>query len=154
MEVEDVMVQKVVTIEADSTVRAAAKLMNQHEIGCLIATESGRIAGIITERDILKKIVEESRDPASIKVHETMSEKLVMGTPSMEITDATRLMLKNEVKKLPIVVEGKLVGILTLTDIVRVARTEPEMVNLINQLKQGGWLPPKRMQKVVDYYIT
>lgn len=154
MEIEDVMVKEVVTINADSTARAAVKLMNQHEIGCLVAVESNKIVGILTERDLLRRVLEESKDPTRIKVREIMSKKLVVGTPTMDVTDAARRMLKNEVKKLPIVVDGKLVGILTLTDIVRVARIEPQMVNLIKDFSQRGWLPPKRMRKVVDYYIS
>ena len=154
MEVEDIMVQKVVTVNADASVREAVKLMNQHEIGCLIAIESSKIVGIITERDLLKKVLEEAKDPTKIKVREIMSKKLIVGVPTMEITDAARLMLKNEVKKLPIVVEGQLVGLLTLTDIARAARVEQQMVSLIKELSQKGWLPPKRMQKVIDCYIS
>ena len=55
---------------------------------------------MITERDLLKKVLEESKDPAKIKVREIMSRKLVVGTPTMEITDAAGRMLKNEAKKL------------------------------------------------------
>jgi len=154
MEVEDIMVQKVVTVNADATVREAVKIMNQHEIGCLIAVESSKIVGIITERDLLKKVLEEAKDPTKIKIHEIMSKKLVVGVPTMEVTDAARSMLKNGVKKLPILVEGQLVGLVTLTDIARATRIEHQMVNLIKELTEGGWLPPKRMQKVLDYYIS
>lgn len=154
MEIKDIMVEKVVTIDADATVKTAVRLMNQREIGCLIATDSSKIVGIITERDLLKKVLEESRDPTKIKVREIMSKKLVLGVPAMEITDAARLMLKNEVKKLPVVMEGQLVGLITLTDIARATRIEQQMVNLIKELSKGGWLPPKRMQKVLDYYIS
>ncbi len=153
MEVEEIMVQKVITVDADATVREAVKIMNQHEIGCLIATEPGRIVGIITERDLLKKVLEESKDPTKIKVREIMSKKLVVATPTMNVTDAVRLMLKCNVKKLPIVVDGHLVGLMTLTDIARAAHIEPQVVNLIKELSRSGWLPPKRMQKVLDYYI-
>ncbi|MFQ6073873.1 MAG: cyclic nucleotide-binding/CBS domain-containing protein [Candidatus Bathyarchaeia archaeon] len=154
MEVEDLMVQKVVTVNADATVREAAKLMNQHEIGCIIAVHAGEMVGIITERDLLRKVLEESKDPTKIRVREIMSKKLVVGTPTMSVTDAARLMLKCNVKKLPIVVDGRLVGIVTLTDIARAARVEPQMASLMKELGESGWLPPKRMQKILDYYIS
>jgi CBS domain-containing protein len=154
MEVEDIMIQEVVTVNAAATVREAVKLMNQHEIGCVIAVHEGEIVGIITERDMLKKVLEESKDPTKVKVREIMSKKLIVGTPDMEVTDAARLMLKSNIKKLPIVVDGHLVGIITLTDIARVAHIEAQMANLIKELNKNGWLPPKRMQKVLDYYVT
>jgi CBS domain-containing protein len=154
MKVRDIMVQRVVTINADATLKSAARLMNQHEIGCLIAVDSRKIVGIITERDLLRKVLEKSKDPSKMKVCEIMSRKLVLGVPTMEINGAARLMLKNNVKKLPIVVEGQLVGLITLTDVVRATRIEHQMTDLIKELSQGGWMPPKRMQKVLDYYVS
>jgi CBS domain-containing protein len=153
MEVEDVMVQKVITVDSDATVREAVKLMNQHEIGCVVAVHEDEIVGIVTERDVLKKVLEASKDPTKVKVREIMSKKLIVGAPDMDITDAARLMLKCNIKKLPVVVDGHLVGIITLTDIVRVAQVEAGMANLIKELCKSGWFPPKRMQKVLDYYV-
>jgi len=154
MEVEDIMVQKVVTVSKDATVKEAVKLMNQHEIGCIVAVHAGEIVGIITERDMLKKVLEKSIDPSKIKVHEIMSKKLVLGTPTMDVAEAARLMLKSNIKKLPIVVDSRLVGIVTLTDIARAAHIEAQMNNLMKELSKSGWMPPKRMRKVLSYYIS
>lgn len=117
MEIEDIMVNKVITVEPTATVKEAARLMNKYEIGCLIVVNKGKVLGIMTERDLLKKVVELPRNPARIKVQEIMSKRLVAGTRKMEIPDAARLMLSKKIKKLPIVEDGKLVGLITLTDI-------------------------------------
>ncbi|MCS7114008.1 MAG: CBS domain-containing protein [Nitrososphaerota archaeon] len=62
LKVEDVMVREVVTIDENSTIKEAAEIMNKFEIGCLIAVKKGKAVGIITERDMLKRVVAETRD--------------------------------------------------------------------------------------------
>jgi len=154
MEIEDIMVQKVITIDSKATVREAARLMNRHEIGSLIVVKQGKVVGIMTERDLLKKVVEHFRNPEKTKVHEIMSKRLVVGTPRMEIPDAVRLMLQKKIKKLPIVVDGTIVGLITLTDIARTTRIEPQMIGVIKELRKNGWLPPKHMKKILDFYVV
>ena len=154
MEVEDIMVQKVITIDPSATVKEAARLMNRHEIGCLIVVKQGKVMGIMTERDLLKKVVELGKNSEKTKVHEIMSKRLVIGSPRMEIPDVVRLMLQKKIKKLPIVTEGKIIGLVTLTDIARTTRIEPQMIGVIKELRKNGWLPPKHMKKVLDFYVV
>jgi CBS domain-containing protein len=154
LEVVDIMVNKVITIPSDATVKEAARIMNKHEIGCLIAVKKGDALGIITERDLLKKIVEQTKSPQKTKVREIMSKRLIVGAPQMEVADAVRLMLQKKIKKLPIIKDGKMVGLVTLTDIARTARIEPQMLGVIKELRKKGWLPPKHMKKVLDFYVV
>jgi CBS domain-containing protein len=154
MELRDIMVPNVVTIESDKFVKEAAERMNLYEIGCLVVVDKGKEAvGILTERDILRKTVETSKNAGKIRVSEIMTAKLVVGTPDMEVVDAARLMLKRKIKKLPVVTDNKLVGIVTFTDIVRTIRMEPEIMNVINDLIKSGWLPPKSMKNIIEFYI-
>lgn len=148
--VEDVMVEDVVTISADATVLQAAKLMNKNEIGCLIVLRRERAVGIVTERDLLKRIVSESRDPMKTKVRQIMTKPLIAGEPEMDVEDATRLMFDNKIKKLPVLEDGKLVGLVTLTDLVRY---QPQMIRILKEIATRHFTPPKRMQKVIDYYV-
>ena len=154
MEVEDIMVQKVITVDPNASVKEAARLMNRHEIGCLIVVGQEQVMGIMTERDLLKKVVELGKNPEKTKVHDIMSKRLVVGTPRMEIPDVVRLMLQKKIKKLPIVTEGKIIGLVTLTDIARTTRIEPQMIGVIKELHKNGWLPPKHMKKVLDFYVV
>jgi CBS domain-containing protein len=154
MEVEDIMVQKVITIDPNASVKEAARLMNKHEIGSLIVVGQGQVMGIMTERDLLKKVVEVGKNPGKTKVNEIMSKRLVVGSSHMEIPDAVRLMLQKKIKKLPIVTEGKIIGLVTLTDIARTTRIEPQMIGVIKELRKNGWLPPKHMKKVLDFYVV
>ncbi len=154
MDVKDVMVEEVIAVKADTRVRDAVELMNENEIGCLVVEKKGKPIGIITERDILKKIVCQSKNPEEVKVSEIMSKPLVLGKVDMDLEEAARLMLKRSIKKLPIVNGGKLAGLITLTDIVRVDHVEHLLIKVIKQLRKNGWIPPKRMNKIIGLYIA
>ena len=154
MDVKEIMVEKVVSIRVDATVKEAVKIMNKYEIGCLIVAKKGEAIGIITERDVLKRIISKSKDPEVTKVSEIMSKPLIFGGPDMYVEDAARLMFKQNIKKLPIRKNGQLVGLITLSDVARVAHIQPQIVKVIEELSKKGWLPPKRMKKIVDFYIA
>jgi CBS domain-containing protein len=119
MDVKDVMVKEVITVNPDTKIRDAVELMNRNQIGCLVVTRKGKPVGIMTERDVLKKIVCRCKSPEQTKVSEIMSEPLVVGKVDMNWLDAARLMLDRNIKKLPILDGEKLVGLVTLTDIAR-----------------------------------
>lgn len=154
MDVKEIMVDSVVSIEADATVREAVLRMNQHEIGCLVVTKNGQVEGIITERDVLKRVVSESKNPDKTEVSTIMSKPLIVGGPTMYVEDAAKLMLKKSIKKLPIMENEQIIGIITFSDIARVANIEPQMVKVIEELKKNGWLPSGKMKKVADFYIA
>jgi CBS domain-containing protein len=150
LKVDDVMVEEVITVEADETVKKAIDLMNENEIGCLIVVKQGKAVGILTERDMLARVLARSRNPERTKVSEVMSAPLVMADPKMELEEAARLMFKMKVKKLPVVSNGELVGLITLTDL---ARFQPQIIKILKRAHAVNQAP-KRMQKVVDYYIA
>ena len=151
MKVEDVMIEGVITIDSDASVMKAVKMMNENEIGCLIVTRRGKAVGIVTERDLLARVIAKSKNPKKTKVREIMTKPLISGHPEMDLEEATKLMFKMKIKKLPVVEsEGKLAGLITLTD---VARFQPQMIRILKKLS-ARTAPPKRMQKVVDYYVV
>jgi len=154
LDVKEIMVEKVVSIQAEATVKDAVDLMNRHDIGCLIVDKDGTVEGIITERDVLKRVVSESKDVSLTKVSEVMSKPLIVGGPTMYIEDAVKLMLKKNIKKLPITEGGQVIGIITLSDVAKVANIEPQIAKVVEELKKNGWLPSRKMKKVVDFYIT
>lgn len=144
------MVESVITVEESATVMKAVKLMNENEIGCLIVLRRGRAVGVITERDLLTRVISKSKDPNKTKVREIMTKPLIAGTPQMEVEDATRLMFERKIKKLPIIEHGRLLGLVTLTDL---ARFQPQMIRILKKLSTQI-APPKRMTKVMDYYVV
>jgi CBS domain-containing protein len=119
LKVRDVMVKNLITVGAETTVKEAAKLMNKHEIGCLVVMKREKPVGIVTERDMLKRVLLKSKDPKKTKVSKIMSKPLVVGEPQTDIRDAVRLMVEGEIKRLPVVEDGHVLGLVTFTDIVR-----------------------------------
>ena len=150
LEVEDVMVKEVITIDENSTVKEAVEVMNKFGIGCLIAVRKGKAMGIITERDLLKRVVAEAKDANKTKVKDVMSSPLIVVEPDMGLEEAVKLMFQMKIKKLPVVDGKRLIGLVTLTDI---ARFQPQMIRILKQLamKQAA---PKSMKKVIDYYVV
>jgi CBS domain-containing protein len=145
------MVESVITIDADASVIKAVRTMNENEIGCIIVTRKGKAIGIVTERDLLKRVIGKSKNPKTTKVREIMTKPLIAGHPDMDLEEATKLMFKMKIKKLPVVEsEGDLRGLITLTD---VARFQPQMIRILKKLSTRV-SAPKRMQKVVDYYVV
>lgn len=154
MNVEELMIRDVIAVHPEVLVEDAVKIMNTNEIGCLIVVEDGKPIGIMTERDLLKRVLETGKPPRTVKVSEIMSKPIIYGDSRMELEDAARLMFRKKVKKLPIMKNGKLVGLITLTDIAKTTHMDQKMIQVIKELKEGGWMPPKRMEKIVNIYAT
>ena len=144
------MVTNVVTVDVGVNVRKAVERMNNHEIGCLVVLEKGNFAGILTERDVLTRVVAKARNPDKTLVGDVMSKPLIVIGPEASLEEALELMFKKRVKKLTVVKDKELVGLVTMTDIARIHTT---MVEQIKRLAAKYDLP-KRMEKVVHYYIV
>ena len=154
--IRDAMVRSVVTVEPDCTAKHAVNIMNRFEIGCLVVVEEGRVVGIMTERDVLVRVVAEERDPEETLVRDIMSRPVIVGGPDTPLEEAVKMMMKNRIKKLPVMERfrgvERLVGLVTLTDI---ARVQPKLIEKLKELfEQEHEELPKRMEKVVNYYIV
>ena len=115
--VKDIMSYPVFTIDKDATIQDAARVMADKNIGALTVMEGEELIGIITERDISKRIVAENRNPSQLKVKEMMHSPIVTAKPAATIYDAFDLMSAGGFRRLPLVEDGKLVGIVTQTDV-------------------------------------
>jgi len=99
-----------------------------------VVTYEKRIAGILTERDLLERVLEKGKDPKEIDVSEIMTRQVLVGKPTMELVEASKFMFEKKVKKLPIMEKNRLVGIVTLTDIARATCVDEETMKLIEKL--------------------
>lgn len=134
MKIEGLMVKGVITLQPDASVYEAVKLLNKNRIGCLVVVHNGAIVGLVTERDMLERVLEKCKDPRETKVSEIMTRDVIVGEPNMELFEAARLMFKVKVKKLPVTDGNRLVGIVTLTDIARATSVDEETIQLIEKL--------------------
>lgn len=126
--VGDAMTMNPITIPANKTLRDAAKIMSNEHIGSLLVTEEKNIIGIITERDIVKKAVALLGNPSLKKVKEVMATDLVTTTPDEDIFEAIRIMRDYNFRHLPVKHNGKIVGLITLKDILKI---EPDLYEIM-----------------------
>ena len=112
------MSSPVTTMDQDGTVIAAAQIMVQHDIGSVVVVDGRNPVGIITERDITKQFIK-GDDVLKQAVKSVMSRSIITAPPTMSIQDAFELMLKNKIRRLPIVENNDLVGIVTTKDLMR-----------------------------------
>jgi len=119
MLVKEVMNRNVKTVRPEDTVKDAASIMNNHRIGSLVVVSgTGEVVGILTERDILTDVVATGKSADEVKVSEIMTPNIVTITPDKTLEEAADIMTENRIKKLPVVHEGRLVGIVTATDLI------------------------------------
>jgi len=117
MLVSEIMNTNVKTIKSVDTIQQAAKTMNKYRIGGLLVLNGKRLVGILTERDIMKKIVATAKDPVKTKVEQVMTKKLIVVDGNTNIEEAAKLMIKYDIKKLPVVQGNGILGMVTSTDI-------------------------------------
>lgn len=130
--VRDVMTKNVKVVRPDSSVKEVVATMNKFNIGSIVVVQGDRPVGIITEKDILRRIVEPCLAPEMLTARQVMTSPVITIDENASIDEAARLMAKKGVKKL-LVTRGndQLVGILTFTDIVTKV---PEMLNILEEL--------------------
>ncbi len=136
--VKDVMTKNVITVDFSAPVKKVAELMDKHDIGCIIVMNKGKPIGIITERDMLKRVLLQFRDPRMTRVNDIMSTPLIASDPETNVREAVRLMNERRIKKLPVVKASHLIGLLTITDLVRsLAYFEHIITSLCSRCRWG-----------------
>jgi CBS domain-containing protein len=123
------------TCEPSTTIVEAAKVMAQEDVGPVPIVEGGRIVGIVTDRDLVVRVLAEGRDPSSTTIGEIASADLVTVQPDSDLNEALSLMAQNQVRRLPVVEGDQLVGIVAQADVARAAEEEKtgEVVQDISQ---------------------
>ncbi|MFG2074152.1 CBS domain-containing protein [Nonomuraea maritima] len=114
--VGEVMTRRLVTVEGDQPVSAAAALMRDHDTGAIIVNDNGRILGIVTDRDITVRVVADGRGPDT-PVREACSRAVEAVGPDTGIDQAARLMRSHAVRRLPVVEDGRVIGVVSLGDL-------------------------------------
>jgi CBS domain-containing protein len=116
--VKDIMTKDVVSIGVDKSVFEAAEIMSSCELGCLIILDGDVPVGIVTERDIVRRVVAKKL-PGETKISEIMSKSLITIDPDASLKEAARVMSSNKIMRLPVLKQNRLVGIVVAADFVR-----------------------------------
>ena len=123
--IREVMTAGPTTVGASTPVAEAARLMKADDVGSLPILEDGRLAGVVTDRDIVLRVVADGRDPQATTAGEIASRDPVTVDPQQGLDEALRLMAEHQVRRLPVVEEdGRLVGVLAQADVAREASPE------------------------------
>lgn len=109
----------VLSVSPDATVLEAVSLMNERRVGSVVVLEGGKLVGIFTERDVLRRIVAEQRDPMQTRVRDVMTRDLVTVGSSTEVQQAMAVINEKKLRHLPVIDEGRLVGLISSGDINR-----------------------------------
>jgi len=117
--VKDVMRKNVISIDQDMTIKDAAIMMDDSNVGCVIVTNKNTPTGILTERDFVKRVSAKEK-PLSTRLSEVMSTPLITVSDDETIWEAAEIMKKNKIHKMPVQQNDKIVGILTASDIVKI----------------------------------
>jgi CBS domain-containing protein len=133
--VKDIMKSAVISIDSSLTVIDAAKMMEDAGVGCVVVMENGVAVGILTERDFVRKIAAHEKS-LSTPVKEVMSSPLIVINPDETVWELAELMKQRRIHKVPVVNEGRLVGIATSTDLTRICSigSESEMRKICDQI--------------------
>lgn len=145
--VKEIMSKPVITIDINKTARDAGKIIAKTRRGFLVVTKRSKPIGVISDSDLIKRILVKNLKASQIKIKELMSEPVVAIEPNDDILVAVRKMKTNNIHRLPVVEKGKLVGVITLGDI---ARTTPEMLDLLEYRLKMKELPIEIKEKMTS----
>lgn len=136
MKLQDVMTKRVFTSTPKTSIREVADMMKELNVGAIPIVENNKPVGIITDRDIVLRTISEDKDPASVRASDIMSVDLIFGTPDMDIDTAAALMSRYRIRRLPVVDNNQIVGIVTLGDLAANPHVADEAGNALSDISK------------------
>jgi CBS domain-containing protein len=133
--VREAMMPGVRTVSPRQSLAEAAEVMKDEDVGSVPVVDEGRLTGIVTDRDSVTRAVAERRDPQTVTVDEVASRDLVTVEPEQELDEALALMARHQVRRLPVVEQGQLVGMLAQADVALEAK-EKKVGETVEQISQ------------------
>jgi CBS domain-containing protein len=124
MKIHESMSDNPCTIDADKPVSYAAKMMRDEDVGFAPIVEGDRLVGTLTDRDIAVRVVAEGRDPDETLVREVATDNLITVEPEADLDEAMKLMARHQVRRLAVVHDGRLVGVVAQADVARDAKAK------------------------------
>lgn len=138
MKVRELMTENVATTAPDTTLEEVARLMKDEDTGAIPVVEDDELLGIVTDRDIVVRGIAEGNDPFDCTVQEILSGDLETIEPDADADEAAGLMARRQIRRLPVVENGRLMGMLSLGDIAVKERDEKKTHNTLAEVSQGA----------------
>lgn len=135
MQVREIMTDRVISVSQLEPVSSAARLMKRHNLGALpVCDDEGRLRGVITDRDIVTRCVAADMEPADTRIREIMSRGITTCRADEDINDALHAMGREQVRRLPVTQDGRLVGMVSLADLARSAGSFMEAAEALSEI--------------------
>lgn len=159
VKVRDAMTPKVLTVKPSESVDKAAKIMADKNIGSIIVVKNDKPVGIVTERDICYRVVASNKLPSKVSVKDIMSSHLITVSPDNTLNEAARTMAKKNIRRLPVVKDNSLVGIITNKDIITISPEICENLKEIVEISRPttdrtGGVPEKGTCEICGEYMV
>ncbi|UZE91781.1 MAG: CBS domain-containing protein [Methanosarcinales archaeon] len=138
MPVREIMISNVITAGGSTTALEGARKMVEHKIGSLVITKDDKPIGIVTERDMIQKVMSKDIAPSSVRLKDVMSQPLVTIKPDEGLSSVAQKMLKKNIRRLPVVKNDKLVGIITDADMISFASSVTDTLTKLMETNFKG----------------
>lgn len=137
MKVRDIMTTEVATAAPDTTLEEIATMMRDENVGSIPIVDDDELTGIVTDRDIVVRCIAEGKDPTEVTAEEVYTEDLQTVEPDSDVRQAAEIMGRRQIRRLPVVDDGELVGIVALGDIAVKERDDRESAEALEEISEG-----------------
>lgn len=135
MKVQDVMSRRIISVSPDENAAVAARLLSHYNVGALpVCTKDGRLRGMVTDRDIVLRCVAAEEDPLTVRVSDIMTRRIFSVSSQQSVDEASALMAKEKIRRLPVQENNKVVGMLSLSDISKQPQCGKQAAQAFNQI--------------------
>lgn len=138
MKIRDIMTTDVCFVKPEDKVIEAAKLMSREDIGSVPVCDASKVVGILTDRDIILRNVAQGKDPQITQVKEIMTSKVQTVSPDSDVEDVTDVMAENQIRRVPVVENDRLVGMVSISDVVLEEEFDFEASEALTEISQPG----------------
>ncbi|SDG88052.1 CBS domain-containing protein [Desulfosporosinus hippei] len=138
MKVRDVMTRQVETVAPSSSVEEIARLMKRNDVGSIPVCEGQKVLGIITDRDIVLKVIADGKSVSSVSAKDIMNSQVITVTSDQDVHEAARIMADNQIRRLPVLEQGSIVGIVALGDLAIEKIHVNEAGDALSDISQGA----------------
>lgn len=143
MKVKDIMTKSVAYINPESSVTEAAQMMQMHNVGSIPVCDKNGVIGMVTDRDIVVRNVAHGTDPHKTPVKNVMTSQVTTVTPDMDVNQVSSIMATNQIRRIPVVADNILVGIVALGDLATNSRFDTEASDVLTDISR-----PSRPEKI------
>lgn len=134
MKIRDIMTSQVAYVNPETSVVETAQLMQKHDVGVIPVCQGKHIVGLVTDRDIVVRNIAHGKDPQTTPVKDVMTSQVTIVNPDMSLNEAAALMAHSQIRRLPVVEQDQLVGIVALGDLATQAKYDVELARTLGEI--------------------